>query len=135
MIDIDHFKIINDTYGHENGNVVLKGIAARLKSITHEFGTVARYGGEEFVVLLPETDSSQCIEWAENLRLAISEEPFFIKAAQDKQHLPVNVTASIGVATAPVHAMDALGLIRNADRAMYSGAKQKGRNRVAAYVG
>jgi diguanylate cyclase (GGDEF)-like protein len=128
MIDIDHFKKINDSFGHENGNVVLTGIADRLRSITNNFGTVARYGGEEFVVLLPDTDSSQCIEWAENLRLAISCEPFFIKLGSGKPPFTVNVTASIGVATAPVHASDALGLIRNADRAMYSGAKQKGRN-------
>lgn len=135
MIDIDHFKKINDTFGHENGNIVLVGVADRLKQVIGSHGTVARYGGEEFVALLPDTTQKQCMEWAENLRIAISRESFFVKYGHNKAHIPVNITASIGIATAPSQAEDAIGLIRNADRAMYSGAKQKGRNRVASYVG
>ncbi|WP_027725847.1 GGDEF domain-containing protein [Tuberibacillus calidus] len=134
MIDLDHFKLINDTYGHENGNIILKEVAKRLCAIIGDRGTVARYGGEEFILLIPDTGSQLCYEMAEEIRQRISSEPFLITTSGDHKRL-VHVTASIGLATAPGQGEDPLSLIRNADRAMYAGAKQRGRNRVATYIG
>jgi len=134
MIDLDHFKLINDTYGHENGNIILKEVAKRLCAIIGDRGTVARYGGEEFILLIPDTGSQLCYEMAEEIRQRISNEPFLITTSGDHKRL-VHVTASIGLATAPGQGEDPLSLIRNADRAMYAGAKQRGRNRVATYIG
>lgn len=134
MIDLDHFKQINDTYGHENGNVILKGVADRLTDIVGEKGTVARYGGEEFIILLPDTGNPVCFELAEEMRQRLSSEPFLLTTHTENRRL-VHVTASIGIATAPSQGEDSLSLIRNADRAMYAGAKRRGRNRVATYIG
>ena len=134
MIDLDHFKQINDTYGHENGNVILKGVADRLTSIVGNKGTVARYGGEEFILLLPDTENPVCYELAEEIRQRLSGDPFLVTISSDNRRL-VHVTASIGIATAPSQGDDSLSLIRNADRAMYAGAKRRGRNRVATYIG
>ncbi|MGV3487938.1 MAG: sensor domain-containing diguanylate cyclase [Tuberibacillus sp.] len=134
MIDLDHFKQINDTYGHENGNVILRGVAERLKLIIGNKGTVARYGGEEFIILLPETGNQLCYELAEEIRQRLSSEPFLLTLHGDHRRL-VHVTASIGIATAPSQGDDSLSLIRNADRAMYAGAKRRVRNRVATYIG
>ncbi|MFC4618152.1 sensor domain-containing diguanylate cyclase [Camelliibacillus cellulosilyticus] len=136
MIDIDHFKQVNDTYGHETGNDVLKGAASCLLKLVGDNGLVARYGGEEFLVLLFNTNQRDALEWAEDIRLRIAAEPFLVQDEKDSgiNHL-IHITASIGFATAPEQGDDPLSLIRNADRAMYSGAKQRGRNRVASYIG
>ncbi|HET7616225.1 MAG TPA: sensor domain-containing diguanylate cyclase, partial [Bacillales bacterium] len=133
LIDLDHFKKINDTYGHDAGNQVLCQFAERLIHLIDERGVVARYGGEEFVVILKNTNQEECLAIAEEVCGAIAEQPFFSKEGFREQK--ICVTASIGVATAPDHGEDALSLIRNADRAMYTGAKQQGRNRVASYIG
>ncbi|MTT31742.1 diguanylate cyclase [Terrilactibacillus sp. BCM23-1] len=134
MIDIDDFKAINDTYGHENGNVVLKGIAKVLESLVGKKGIVARYGGEEFIILLFDDDKKECASMAETIRHHIASEDFMIYNEEDELHV-IKLTVSIGFATAPSHGEDAPTLIRNADRAMYLGAKQKGKNRVAQYIG
>ncbi|HET7628309.1 MAG TPA: sensor domain-containing diguanylate cyclase [Bacillales bacterium] len=133
LIDLDHFKSINDTYGHDAGNQVLCQFSERLVHLVEEKGTVARYGGEEFVVILHRSDERECLAFAEEVCRKTADQPFFSKEGFREQK--IRVTASIGVATAPLHGEDAMSLIRNADRAMFTGAKQQGRNRVAAYTG
>ncbi|MFS8185386.1 sensor domain-containing diguanylate cyclase [Rossellomorea marisflavi] len=136
MLDLDHFKAINDTYGHQGGNEILKGLSTRLVDMIGAAGTVARYGGEEFVILLPDIENRQALQVAEKVRQRIADTPFLLHDSlngQDRRKM-VRITASIGVATAPVDADDPLALIRHADRALYTGAKQLGRNRVAQYV-
>ncbi|MBS2969899.1 GGDEF domain-containing protein [Metabacillus sp. KIGAM252] len=135
LLDIDHFKRVNDTYGHQSGNEVLIQLANRLEKFIGSKGTAARYGGEEFVVLLPEIDRNAALALAEGLRKEIAGKPFLIEQdleGQSKQQ--IFITASIGIAQAPLDADDALSLVRHADRAMYTGAKQAGRNKVAGYT-
>ncbi|MDZ5470795.1 sensor domain-containing diguanylate cyclase (plasmid) [Bacillus sp. 31A1R] len=137
ILDIDHFKSVNDTYGHQSGNEILFELAGRLRALIGSKGTVARYGGEEFVVLLPEIDKYEALELAELVRRSIAEEPFTLAQHLDciaGDYVKVNITASIGVATAPEDADDSMALIRHADRALYVGAKRAGRNRVAEYI-
>ncbi|MBS4208942.1 sensor domain-containing diguanylate cyclase [Bacillus sp. FJAT-50079] len=136
MLDIDHFKHVNDTYGHQAGNEILIRLAACLRYFVDGHGLVARYGGEEFVILLTDVNQRDAMEFAESVRRMIVETPFMIKNELDPQQrmVEVSITASIGVATAPADAEDAISLIRHADRALYIGAKRAGRNRVAEYV-
>lgn len=136
ILDIDHFKTVNDTYGHQSGNEILCELANRLSKLVGDKGTVARYGGEEFVALLPNMYKEDALELAELIRKAIADQPFTIihSMEEEKQRKFVPVTVSIGVAAAPEDADDSLALIRHADRALYVGAKQAGRNRVAEYV-
>lgn len=136
LLDIDHFKKVNDTYGHQSGNEILCELALRLKEIIGSRGTVARYGGEEFVALLPDMEKDEAMELAEQVRIMIADRPFMLLQSmeEDGKQLLVQITASIGVATAPQDADDSLSLIRHADRALYVGAKRSGRNRVAEYV-
>ena len=133
ILDIDHFKAVNDTYGHQSGNEILCELAERLSKIVSTSGTVARYGGEEFVVLLPEADKEEAYQMAEMIRQAIANWPFSMQHSLDPTQHQAKITASIGVATAPEDAEDPLALIRHADRALYVGAKRAGRNRVAEY--
>ncbi|WLD92255.1 sensor domain-containing diguanylate cyclase [Alkalihalobacillus sp. AL-G] len=136
LLDIDHFKRVNDTFGHQSGNEVLCQVADRLVESIGDQGTVARYGGEEFVILLPETNHDYCMQIAELLRENISQTTFSISNDLGDFHKKkIYLTVSIGVATAPEQGEDPLTLIRNADRAMYTGAKQQGRNKVASYIG
>lgn len=136
LLDLDHFKLINDRYGHQSGNEVLCEVARRIISVIGIKGTVARYGGEEFVVLLPNVNRSECLRLAEEVRKGIANKPFIIHHNLEniRRKMMVRVTTSIGVATAPIDADDSYTLVRHADRAMYNGAKQSGRNKVAAYV-
>ncbi|QPC47068.1 sensor domain-containing diguanylate cyclase [Mangrovibacillus cuniculi] len=136
MIDLDHFKQVNDSYGHQSGNQILKEVGERLTQMFHHLGTVARFGGEEFVVYLPSFNKKEALEIAEQFREELATTPFklYTDLSEVRKELSVFVTASIGVATAPFDADDALTLIRHADRALYTGAKQAGRNRVAGYV-
>ncbi len=136
MLDIDHFKNVNDTYGHESGNDILKQLAALLQKALPENSILGRYGGEEFVVILPEMQKSEAFCLAEQIRLHISESVFKVRPNLIKINniLDVSITSSIGVSTAPDDTDDAMTLLRNADRALYIGAKQEGRNRVAEYI-
>lgn len=136
MMDIDHFKSINDAYGHQSGNDILFGLARLLENELGDQGILARYGGEEFVVILPNYSKEQSLQLAEQLRLKIETTPFEIRTdLEDSRQLTlVNITTSIGVSTAPEDCDEAMALIRNADRALYIGAKREGRNRVAEYV-
>ncbi|WP_082193134.1 sensor domain-containing diguanylate cyclase [Bacillus rubiinfantis] len=133
ILDIDHFKRVNDVYGHQSGNEILCELATRICQLVGDRGTVARYGGEEFVVLLPDTTKSEAFDLAEQIRQTIANRPFVLKQALQQTAQQANITVSIGVATAPEDAEDALALIRHADRALYVGAKRAGRNRVAEY--
>ncbi len=136
ILDLDHFKNINDTYGHESGNDVLRELALRLTMIVGHHGTVARYGGEEFVVLFPDMTKVETLKQAEKIRQGIESRPFTVQnsLSQQSRREKVRITASIGVASAPVDCEDGITLIRNADRALYIGAKRAGRNRVAEYA-
>lgn len=133
ILDIDHFKQINDTYGHQSGNEILYELANRLDKLIANRGTVARYGGEEFVVLIPDVTKEDALHMAELIRQSIANWPFTLQQSMDQKQQQVKITVSIGVATAPENAEDALALIRHADRALYVGAKRAGRNRVAEY--
>lgn len=136
MLDIDHFKQVNDTYGHQSGNDILGMLAKRLEAALPIGGTVGRYGGEEFVYILPGIAKKEAVEFAESLRTEIGEHDFTIvpDLVEDKHPLVVRITSSIGVSSAPIDTDEVLTLLRNADRALYLGAKQAGRNRVAEYV-
>jgi two-component system, cell cycle response regulator len=118
LLDIDHFKLLNDNHGHVVGDTVLKQIARALASCGREYDTIARYGGEEFAAVLPGCSSGLALQVAERLRVAVQD------AATD-----VNVTASAGVATYPYDGIDVAGLLSAADRALYA-SKRAGRNRV-----
>lgn len=124
MTDFDHFKKINDTYGHQNGDIVLCHLAELLENSIRKTDYVARYGGEEFVIILPETPLLESKELAERLCKQIARSSIPISG---KQH--INITASIGIATFPEHGTSWKELLAVADSAMYS-AKQAGRNQV-----
>lgn len=136
MMDIDKFKAVNDTFGHHSGNLILQEFAQILKREIGSSGTVARYGGEEFVILLPNYTKTEALNIAEQLRRKIEQTPFIVQADLDQaaSEKIIFITASIGVSTAPDDGDEGMSLLRNADRALYTGAKQAGRNRVAEYV-
>jgi two-component system, cell cycle response regulator len=139
MLDIDHFKSINDTYGHECGNVILVRLAELLKSFKTTGTTLARYGGEEFVFVLPNQSKAEAINLAEKIRAEVEKNSFIItpdlteEKPVDRISIDVNITISLGVATALEDAENAKDLLRNADRALYIGGKQSGRNLVGVY--
>ncbi len=124
MLDIDHFKRVNDTHGHPIGDVVLKTLAIRFQGSVREIDLVGRYGGEEFVFLLPETALDKAREIAERLRKTIAQTPIPTEAGE------LNVTISAGLAMYDENTSDLETLIARADQAMYV-AKHKGRNRIA----
>jgi two-component system cell cycle response regulator len=124
LFDIDHFKQVNDTYGHAAGDDVLRELAARAMNSVRSVDLVARLGGEEFVVVMPETDITIATAVAERLRLAVAREPFIIGT----DGMKVAVTISIGATVAA--SGDGRGeLLKRADDALYR-AKTNGRNRV-----
>ena len=125
LLDIDNFKTFNDTYGHQAGDAVLKGVATALQNAVRTFDVVARYGGEEFAVILPETTAESAGIVGERIREAVSSYPFATRTGQKS----VKVTVSVGLATAPGDADDPQHLIAAADRALYH-AKETGKNRV-----
>ncbi|MDH3474412.1 MAG: PleD family two-component system response regulator, partial [Rhodospirillales bacterium] len=115
IFDIDHFKQVNDTYGHAAGDEVLREIATRVTDNVRDFDLVARYGGEEFVVIMPNTPPEAAHMVAERLRKRIAGTPFEI-AERDK---PLSVTVSIGVATTTDPAEETAGLLARADALLY----------------
>ena len=129
IIDLDHFKTVNDRFGHQVGDDVLVEVARRIQAATRVPDVVARYGGEEFVVLLPGTDAVGAVATAERIRQAVSASKVTITTAQDIA--PMAVSCSIGVAEHPAHGTTVAGLLRSADAAMYQ-AKAQGRDRVVA---
>ncbi len=121
LTDIDHFKPVNDTYGHQTGDYVLKGVARILKEQARDTDIVARYGGEEFAIIMPETDAKGAHAIAERIRERVLKEVF-----QTEQG-PLKVTLSLGVATFPDQNVEKAQLIELADQCLYF-AKDHGRN-------
>jgi diguanylate cyclase (GGDEF)-like protein len=121
LLDLDHFKTINDRFGHGAGDDVLAAVGETLHSTLRSSDFGGRYGGEEFLVLLPSTDQQGAQELCEKLRHAIE--------ALEFQQPDLKVTASFGISTYPLDAMDSDSLIRMSDRALYT-AKANGRNRI-----
>jgi two-component system cell cycle response regulator len=127
IFDVDHFKSVNDTYGHGAGDEVLSRLAHVVSDNLRAIDLVARYGGEEFVVVMPETQARDALQVAERLRGKVSETAFAIESGA--RELPI--TVSIGVATATDAAETADELLERADAALYR-SKQGGRNRVTS---
>jgi diguanylate cyclase (GGDEF)-like protein/PAS domain S-box-containing protein len=125
MIDIDHFKRINDHFGHDVGDQALQEVALLCNGVSREVDLVGRYGGEELVIILPETDLEGGKKLAERLRESVARTPLSTEQG------PLKMTVSIGVAAFDPNVPDLETLIARADQAMYI-AKHKGRNRVAA---
>jgi diguanylate cyclase (GGDEF)-like protein len=123
VIDLDHFKRINDTYGHPAGDAVLEQIARHVLTLLRRYDVLARFGGEEFMLLLPDTDLTAARAVAEKLRAAIEALPLCCETQL------LRVTASLGVASSQAGEDGFQPLYHRADRALY-GAKQAGRNRV-----
>jgi len=128
MLDIDHFKSLNDTYGHHVGDEVLRALAAVLVKDMREVDTVARYGGEEFVMILPDTNETEAIAVAQRIRKAVEQ----TRLASSVQPAAGPLSISIGLAVFEVHAASKRDLIDFADLALYQ-AKREGRNRVVSY--
>jgi two-component system, cell cycle response regulator len=125
VLDIDYFKAINDSHGHDAGDDVLRDFALRIKRSIRGIDLACRYGGEEFVIVMPETDMAVAAMVAERLRRRIAADPFAI--AQGTRHIPV--TISIGIAGLRGKEDSAANLLKRADEALYR-AKRDGRNRV-----
>jgi diguanylate cyclase (GGDEF)-like protein len=124
FIDLDHFKQINDTFGHEAGDIVLTAVGNLLKGNVRGSDIACRYGGEEFALILPETGADAAVRRAEDIRMAIS----MLDLRHDRKPLG-RVEASFGIALFPDHGHDADDMLRVADMALYA-AKGAGRNRV-----
>jgi len=124
MLDLDNFKDVNDTHGHQRGDAILIEFAQRAGAALREIDTFVRYGGEEFVCLLSETDISGARTTAEKIRQTIVSDPFTAVGEE-----PVSVSVSIGVACYPLHGNGYQSLIEAADQALYQ-AKEDGRDRV-----
>ena len=123
MIDVDHFKDINDNHGHQTGDKVLHDLAMCIASNIRQPDSVGRYGGEEFLVILPETPGEQAHELANRIRLAVEAMTLTNN---------ITITCSIGVATISANISDD-GLVSRADKALYK-AKNAGRNQVVSYA-
>jgi two-component system cell cycle response regulator len=125
LLDIDHFKKVNDGYGHPAGDAVLKAVAKLAQECARDTDAVARYGGEEMAVVLPETDTEGAQAIAERIRRAVE------AAQHPTEHGALRVTVSIGISTVGKSPED---LLESADKALYR-AKQSGRNRVESARG
>jgi len=124
LLDIDHFKRVNDTYGHMQGDVVLQKVAIHIQKELRSYDIAARYGGEEFVAVLPDTSLKEAFNVAERIRLSVKGMRFAGSLSNEF------VTVSLGIALFPSPCFDDIdGLLRSADEALYQ-AKEQGRNRV-----
>ena len=122
LLDLDHFKEVNDTLGHDKGDLLLKQVAQRLKICIRDTDTLARLGGDEFTLILPFSDDLHIVERVAQQILMSLAEPFLLEAS------PVYISASMGVTVFPIDGQSIKELLKNADQAMYS-AKNGGRNR------
>jgi len=129
MVDIDHFKKVNDTFGHTEGDQVLCKISSLLKNSVRKKDTVARYGGEEFILILPEASLESSFVIAERIRRLVENTSFEVGRAQ------VKITISMGISNFPSHrAKSKEELVKMADQALYD-AKREGRNKVCIFGG
>jgi two-component system, cell cycle response regulator len=126
MLDLDHFKVINDLYGHQRGDAILIEFAERVSGTLREIDTFARYGGEEFIALLPETGLAGGVSTAQKILEVIRNQPF---GGGDEDS--IDLTVSIGIACFPDHGESFATLVEAADQALYV-AKQEGRDRAAS---
>ena len=124
MIDVDHFKQVNDEFGHETGDRALCAIASTLRSNTRVFDSIARYGGEEFAAILPGTTVAEAQAVAERLREAVATLHMEVQPGQNCQ-----LTVSVGIAFTAQEDVTPEAMLREADRALYE-AKRGGRNQV-----
>src|SRR5215471_15995775 len=129
MLDIDYFKSINDTYGHDAGDDVLREFAVRVRKSIRGIDLACRYGGEEFVIVMPETDLHVSGMIAERLRRAIAGEPFAINKGSKR----ITVTISVGLSTLEQKGEPVADVLKRADTALYR-AKHDGRNRVVSHA-
>ncbi|WP_107675473.1 PleD family two-component system response regulator [Agrobacterium sp. LAD9] len=127
MTDIDRFKLVNDTYGHDVGDEVLREFAARIRSTVRGADLACRYGGEEFVVVMPDTPIELAASVAERLRAIVEDKPFYVRSI-DRE---LSITASLGIATSSGAFGAPDEILKHADKALYE-AKHAGRNRVVA---
>jgi diguanylate cyclase (GGDEF)-like protein len=128
MFDLDHFKSVNDTYGHQAGDRVLVELADILREVARDVDRLGRYGGEEFMALLPETCIDDAAVFVERVRREVARRPFDVSADE-----PLHMTLSAGVSTYPHETIrDVESLVRLADQALYT-AKETGRNRVVRF--
>ncbi|HEY6057218.1 MAG TPA: diguanylate cyclase, partial [Candidatus Limnocylindrales bacterium] len=128
FVDIDHFKQVNDTYGHHAGDIVLRGVAQAIRANLRVSDMIGRYGGEEFLLLLTETSVDDATNLTEKLRILIERQTFTVDRGQ-----AVSVTVSIGIAGGVGRALRLDALVRDADAAMYS-AKSLGRNQTYVFA-
>jgi diguanylate cyclase (GGDEF)-like protein len=128
FVDIDHFKTVNDTYGHAAGDVVLRGVAQAIRSNLRQTDMIGRYGGEEFMLVLTETDTEDGSVLTEKLRMLVSQLTFAVDG-----NAQLSVTISIGIAGGQGRNLRVEALVRDADAAMYS-AKSLGRNQTYVFT-
>jgi diguanylate cyclase (GGDEF)-like protein len=129
MADVDHFKAINDTYGHRAGDEVLRELARLLAEKLRSIDRAARYGGEELFVMMPETPVEEARQVAERIRTAVELHTFVVDPEDDEPPIGLRLTWSVGVANLPENTESLEELVELADRALYE-AKKRGRNRV-----
>ena len=127
MCDIDHFKLVNDTHGHDVGDEVIREFAERLKKCVRGVDLASRYGGEEFVVVMPDTDVALAAIVAERIRASIADHPFIVEKGANQ----LAITVSVGVSSIEEDDDDPLKLLKRADIGLYT-AKKNGRNQVIA---
>ncbi|MCD4732825.1 diguanylate cyclase [bacterium] len=127
MLDIDHFKVYNDTFGHPAGDLALRVTARVIRETIRDTDYPARYGGEEFILLLPEVDADEALHLAERIRVALEAQPW-----GEGKELKRQLTISGGITTLPTDTNDSEDLIHLADEALYH-SKRQGRNRISEY--
>jgi diguanylate cyclase (GGDEF)-like protein len=127
MVDVDHFKAVNDTHGHPAGDIVLREVARRVGGLVRSVDRVARYGGEEFAMILMQTDRASAMDVARRVCAAIEREPVLVS-----ENLVLNLTVSAGVGTLPDDGKSGSALVAAADKALYA-AKARGRNRAVGF--
>ena len=128
LADLDHFKRVNDTYGHLTGDVVLQEAAQRMTRVLRRSDVLGRYGGEEFLILLPGCEAPDALRLAERLRQCIESNPVATSMGE------VSFTISLGVTTGKGENLEVAAVLQRADEALYQ-AKREGRNRVAIVTG